>query len=558
MFISGEYGNDIMPTIMMHYYINDKIKFDKIIKLHTKTSDDDWFNKSIDFLLDNLINLDNYFNDKCNCVGNTIFLHKYNVFNMNMELMNKYKNMIDKQYFIGGSNFYCDKNLFDIIIEIIKYDYMMFFNNNMYDTNEILYDISPVHFLERLFGIVKINKNINTDGNLQEINPHTNIITHANIITNNDLDKLIKNFVPGKNINYNFDYYFYVQFYDDNTYLNPYKALEHYNKFKKNCRIPNLGILLDLYNLKTINNAMFNELKGRKESIIDILKKKYYDFDYEFYKNLYKNDLLNINTDEDALMHYNYSGKYQNRIFNRKQLIEHTLKINKIIENDIVEQKNLFSKNKNKFSILVRTNKRPTCFQNIYNSIYSQKYDNKFINFIVSYHNDITYNYLKNYDNIQLVKVEETKIVKNQKNPYPYNLYLNDLINKVSVDSWIIFIDDDDLFINNIVLQTINYEIEKIKNITKNNNFALFWRVKRCDQLLGDICYNTSNLNLQILPLCGFTIHSNNVNILKFNTNRVAMQINKLKNKLPIYWSKYILTKIGQNEQIAGFGFVEI
>jgi len=46
--------------------------------------------------------------------------------------------------------------------------------------------------------------------------------------------------------------------------------------------------------------------------------------------------------------------------------------------------------------------------------------------------------------------------------------------------------------------------------------------------------------------------------MLNFDTGKVAMQINKLKNKLPIYWSKYILTKIGQLEEIAGFSFAEI
>ena len=542
LFISTEYGNDIIPTIMMFNYLDNKIKLHNIIKLHTKSSDESWFNESINFLLDNINLLCNYVYDNCNCIGNYKYLKNYDIYNMNLELINRYSSKINKKKFITGSNFYCNKSVFNEIINIVKDDYKMFFNNNMYDTNEILYDRSPIHTLERLFGIIKLNSD-------------------SKDISCNIFNIIQKYNLEAKNINFNFDYLFYVNFYEDVTNYSSYQALRHYKKQTlTEQRIPNLYILLDLYNLKTINILEFNELKQKKESIISLLKKKFRDFDYQFYMELYKNDFKNTRLDsyEKGLLHYYTIGRYQNRICNNNEIIQNKIKFNDIIVKDKIEQLNLVTNNKNKFSILIRTNKRPTKFNNLYNSIRSQNYSNELINLFVSYHNDVTYNYLQKYSDIIPIKVEETLIKEDCNNPYPYNIYLNDLIKNIIDDSWIIFIDDDDLFINEYSIYSINYEIERIRKKIQNDDFALFWRVVRCDQLLGEICYNKPNLNLQILPLCGFSIHSKNANLLKFNTDKVALQINKLSEKIDIHWTKYILTKIGQENTIAGFNFAEL
>lgn len=50
--------------------------------------------------------------------------------------------------------FYCDKSIFDKIIEIMKINHVGYFVNNMYDTNEVNRYRSPCHALERLFGLV--------------------------------------------------------------------------------------------------------------------------------------------------------------------------------------------------------------------------------------------------------------------------------------------------------------------------------------------------------------------------------------------------------------------
>jgi len=157
IFISKEYGNDIIPTLQMYNKINQLISFDEIIKLHTKSSDIKWFNELSDYLLDkpasSLINLKNI---KSNCIGPAKYYTKDKLPNINIKIMNKYKKYIEDKYFIRGTMFYCEKIVFSKIMDLIEGDYKMYFNNNLYDTNNINFTNSPVHALERFFGIIKI------------------------------------------------------------------------------------------------------------------------------------------------------------------------------------------------------------------------------------------------------------------------------------------------------------------------------------------------------------------------------------------------------------------
>jgi hypothetical protein len=157
IFISNEYGNDIIPTLQMYNKINSLVKFDKVMKLHTKSSDIKWFNDLTKFLLESSVfELVNGKKKKSNCIGNIDYFVKDKNPEINVRILSKYKNYIEDKYFVRGSMFYCDKRVFDKIIELIKTDFKMFFNNNLYDTNNINFINSPVHALERLFGIVKI------------------------------------------------------------------------------------------------------------------------------------------------------------------------------------------------------------------------------------------------------------------------------------------------------------------------------------------------------------------------------------------------------------------
>lgn len=67
----------------------------------------------------------------------------------------KYSEKINNKYFVKGSIYYCNKIIFDKIIVFIKLnDYRQYFTNNLYDSNIINIGNSPIHWLERLFGII--------------------------------------------------------------------------------------------------------------------------------------------------------------------------------------------------------------------------------------------------------------------------------------------------------------------------------------------------------------------------------------------------------------------
>jgi hypothetical protein len=156
LFISKEYGNDIMPTLMMYNKINDFLQFEFVIKLHTKSSDIKWYNDTTDFLLNKKINeLINCKTNLSNCVGPKEYYSKINAFD-NINTIKIYSNYINKEYFVRGTIFFCEKKVIDKIISLISIDYKLFFNNNLYDTNFINRTNSPIHSLERFFGIIKI------------------------------------------------------------------------------------------------------------------------------------------------------------------------------------------------------------------------------------------------------------------------------------------------------------------------------------------------------------------------------------------------------------------
>lgn len=152
-FISKEYGNDIIPTLMMYYQLKNKISFYQIMKLHTKSSDNKWFDDLTSFLLTkNLSELLTFKINESNCIGPNIY---YKSDNFNKNILNKYINKFDKSKYIRGTMFLCENIIFDKIIELIKLDYKMYFNNNLYENNNINTNNSPIHALERMFGILK-------------------------------------------------------------------------------------------------------------------------------------------------------------------------------------------------------------------------------------------------------------------------------------------------------------------------------------------------------------------------------------------------------------------
>ena len=150
-----QFGNDIIPTLIVYNHLNKIYTLNNIIKLHTK-SDIIWFNNLTDYLLSKTFNvLSKLLTMDCNCVGNPIF--KVFEQKINKIFLDKYKHEMDKEYFIAGSIFFANKIIFDKIIDFIKNNsFKSFFLNNYYDNNQVNRFNSPVHFIERLFGRIII------------------------------------------------------------------------------------------------------------------------------------------------------------------------------------------------------------------------------------------------------------------------------------------------------------------------------------------------------------------------------------------------------------------
>jgi hypothetical protein len=163
---SNEYGTDITSSLLVYYDISLKHNFKYVMKLHTKTVKPQ-FDELVDFLLsESLENLLKLKNPMCNCIGNEkhyVSIHyqkglKYDVFNK--ILIEKYKHEFgeEKKLFVAGTIFLSETNVFDSVINFVKKNnYHSFLLNNLYENNSVNMDNSPIHFLERLFGIIQLD-----------------------------------------------------------------------------------------------------------------------------------------------------------------------------------------------------------------------------------------------------------------------------------------------------------------------------------------------------------------------------------------------------------------
>jgi len=156
IYISNEMGTDITPTILMYNDISRKYNFKHIIKLHTK-SIVHLFDELTDFLLSIPISqLVKYKRKDCNCIG-----HPHYYFELKndpwvkISLINSSSYMDLKKKFVAGTIFYVENIIFDSVLQFIKinspHSYLL---NNLYENNSINNDFSPIHFLERVFGII--------------------------------------------------------------------------------------------------------------------------------------------------------------------------------------------------------------------------------------------------------------------------------------------------------------------------------------------------------------------------------------------------------------------
>jgi hypothetical protein len=153
VFISKEYGNDIIPSLQaINYMLTNYSHIENIYKFHTK-SNQIWFNDLTDYLLNNKLEP----NKDSNCIGHPDYYVHLNNDKFCKTIVSNNKNCIDKTKFVGGTIFYANRLVYEEVLNFMKTDYLQYFTNNMYDNNIVFKDNSPIHLLERLLGMIKLN-----------------------------------------------------------------------------------------------------------------------------------------------------------------------------------------------------------------------------------------------------------------------------------------------------------------------------------------------------------------------------------------------------------------
>ena len=198
-------------------------------------------------------------------------------------------------------------------------------------------------------------------------------------------------------------------------------------------------------------------------------QESYIYFDYEFYKNTYS-DLADhgILTKDQCLAHYLTCGKKEGRACCENEMIlNHSTQLKQALE-----QNSLFPRClPNKLHVLMRTSNRPEYFHNAINSILQQTYPNYDVT--ICYDKIESLSYLVPYENhekIQYFHVEETCEDK-----YKFNLYCNQLMKKIN-DGYIVFLDDDDIYLGNRCFEIINQHI--------GDHDMIIWKFLRPDKLV--------------------------------------------------------------------------
>ena len=158
VYYSKEFGTDIIPTLLMYNNIMKKYNFKHIIKLHTKRVSH-LYNDLTNFLLSKPLNelLANKLND-CNCIGPEQCYLNLTSDKFNIKQKQLYRSKLNINFkFVAGTIFYCENIVMNKVLTFIKKNnYKLYLLNNLYENNAINYEFSPIHFIERLFGTIKL------------------------------------------------------------------------------------------------------------------------------------------------------------------------------------------------------------------------------------------------------------------------------------------------------------------------------------------------------------------------------------------------------------------
>lgn len=278
-----------------------------------------------------------------------------------------------------------------------------------------------------------------------------------------------------------------------------------------------------------------------------------YVFDHNFYINFYSD--IKFDFENNKLMpleHYNNYGKKEKRVCCNDELNDNINTNNLLIKTQKEYLENIDFKNKieNKLNILIRTSMRPDFFKTCVESILTQKYNNYQI--FICYDKEECLSYLKayetNYSNITTFFVKN-----NSSEKYKFNLYNNDLMDKVQ-DGFILFLDDDDMFSHDLCFKIINENIIDDESI-------LIWKFMRPDKLIYPKHIN--DIKLGEIDTTSICFHSKYKQLARWSDKQcgdfyfytsIFKELKQLKqlNKLNIIKVNYILTKTIYFDKMCG------
>ena len=166
----------------------------------------------------------------------------------------------------------------------------------------------------------------------------------------------------------------------------------------------------------------------------------------------------------------------------------------------------------------------------------------------------ITHKYLSQYLSerepflTKLVEVERQE--RKNHGHFPYNLYCNQMHQQVDDDSWVMYLDDDDIFMTPDALDTM----QKYFN---NPDQMLIWKCQFPDGTKPSNTYFKRGVRAIGYPAICFCFHSKwleyaNWDDRKGSDSRV---IYNLSRKIPkIIWINRVLTSINYAQKMGGFG----
>jgi len=155
---SKEMGTDITPTLLMYNEITKNHNFLHVYKFHTKKISKNYKDLTEYLLSIPLKELIKQKKPTCNCIGHP----NYYIYLKNDEYNNRIKyhytsKLDNNKEFVAGTIFYCEDVVLNKVLQFIKQNnYRSYLLNNLYENNSINYDFSPIHFLERIFGTIRL------------------------------------------------------------------------------------------------------------------------------------------------------------------------------------------------------------------------------------------------------------------------------------------------------------------------------------------------------------------------------------------------------------------